>query len=172
MILGKYDPEEIADSMIFKNPIPEEKKVEAAKELAEIRKRNKANLTEKQKLYAKILQLRFLMEDYAKSDSYDKKKTFAFFLKAYIKLIYSVNKKFAHDIDVKESELSLILKEHRLPSEKMIIRLEIHSNNTIPALSWYRLVEKQREYELEKDTEFKLEQKKYVKNRLEFENLV
>ena len=52
------------------------------------------------------------------------------------------------------------------------MRLEIHSDNVIPALSWYRVVEKQREHELEKDIEFKQEQKKFVKNHLEFGNVV
>lgn len=171
-ILEKYSLEEIADSIVFKNPIPEDKKKDAATELLEARKRNRNNLTEKQKLYAKILQLRFLMEDYAKSNIYDENRTFASFLKTYIKLIYTVNKKFAQDIDLKEAELSLILRERRLPTEKVIVRLEIHSNNLIPALSWFKVVEKQREYELEKDIEFRQEQKKHVKNRLELGNVM
>ncbi|MEL1243088.1 hypothetical protein AAEO56_02345 [Flavobacterium sp. DGU11] len=171
-ILEKYSPEEIADSIVFKNPIPDIEKQEASNELAEARKRNRANLSEKDKLYAKVLQLRFLMEDYANSDVYDETRTFASFLKTYIKLIYKVNKKFAQDIDLKETELSLILRERRLPTEKVIVRLEIHSNNLIPALSWFKVVEKQREHELEKDIEFRQEQNKHVKNRLEFGNVV
>lgn len=171
-ILEKYSPEEIADAIVFKNPIPEEKKQEAANELAEARKRNSENLTEKQKLYAKVLQLRFLMEDYVKSDVYDENRTFASFLKTYINLIYTVNKKFAEDIDLNQGELSLILKERRLPTDKIFVRLAIHSNNLIPALSWFKVVEKQREYELEKDVAFRHEQKKHVKNRLEFGNVM
>ena len=78
-ILEKYSLEEIADSMVFKNPIPDGERKEASEELAEARRRNRENLSEKQKLYAKILQLRFLMEDYAKSDVYDENRTFASF---------------------------------------------------------------------------------------------
>jgi len=48
----------------------------------------------------------------------------------------------------------------------------MHSDNLIPALSWYRVVEKQREYELEKDIKFIQEQKKFVKKHLEFGNVV
>lgn len=175
-ILKNYTPEEIADSIVFKNPIPEGQIKEAAEELAEARRKKRESQSDKQrasyKLYSKILQLRFLMEDYAKSKEYDESQTFASFLKTYIKLIYKVNKKFAQDIDLNETELSLILRERRLPTEKIIVRLEIHSNNLIPALSWFKVVEKQREYELEKDIEFRKEQRKHVKNRLEFENVV
>lgn len=171
-IYDKYSFEELADSIIFKNPLSEKEEKESSTELAEIRRKNRESLTENQKLYAKVLQLRFLMEDYAKSEVYDESRSFASFLKTYIRFSYKVNKSFAEDINLKQTELSLILNEHRLPNEKTIVRLEIHSDNVIPALSWYRVVEKQREYELEKDIKFKQEQKKFVKNHLEFGNVV
>lgn len=171
-IYEKYSLEEVADSIVFKNPLSEKEEKESSAELAEVRRKNRESLTENQKLYAKVLQLRFLMEDYAKSEEYDENRTFASFLKTYIKFSYKVQKKFAEDINLKQTELSLILNEHRLPNEKTIVRLEIHSDNVIPALSWYRVVEKQREYELEQDIKFKQEQKKFVKNHLEFGNAV
>lgn len=171
-ILEKYSSKELADAVVFKNPIPKEKQTVAAAELAEARQKKRMNQSGNHELYSKILQLRFLMEDYAASKHYDKNQTFASFLKAYIRLLYKTNKDFAEDIDLKQTELSLILNEHRLPNAKMIVRLEIHSNNAIPALSWSRVVEKQREYLLENDIDFKQEQKKYVKNRLEFETVV
>lgn len=171
-IYEKYTLEEVADSIVFKNPLSEKEEKESSAELTEVRRKNKESLTDNQKLYAKVLQLRFLMEDYARSDVYDENRTFASFLKTYIKFSYKVHKNFAEDIDLKQTELSLILNEHRLPNEKTIVRLEIHSDNVIPALSWYRVVEKQREHELEKDIKFKQEQKKFVKNHLEFGNVV
>lgn len=171
-IYEKYSHEEIADSVVFKNPLSEKEEKEASNELAEARRKNREKLTDNQKLYAKVLQLRFLMEDYAKSEVYDENKSFAFFLKTYIQFSYKIHKNFADDINLKQTELSLILNEHRLPNEKTIVRLEIHSDNVIPALSWYRIVEKQREHELEKDIKFKQEQKKYVKNHLEFGNVL
>jgi hypothetical protein len=171
-IYEKYSHDEIADSIVFKNPLSVKEEKEASDELAEARRKNREKLTEKQKLYAKVLQLRFLMEDYARSEAYDENRSFASFLRKYIRFSYKVNKKFAEDIDLKQTELSLILNKRRLPTDKTIVRLEIHSNNVIPALSWYRVVEKQREYELEKDIKFKQEQKKFVKNQLEIGNLV
>ncbi|MCP1995307.1 hypothetical protein [Flavobacterium sp. HSC-61S13] len=170
--IEKYSPEELVEAVVFKNPIPKSELKEAAEELAEARKDKRKNQSDNQVLYSKMLQLRFLMEDYTASLIYDENQTFASFLKSYIKLLYKTNKDFAEDIDLKQTELSLILNEHRLPTAKMIVRLEIHSNNAIPALSWSRLVEKQREYKLENDIEFKQEQKKFVKNCLEFENVI
>ena len=79
---------------------------------------------------------------------------------------YKANKLFAKDIDIDETELSQILNSHRHPSEKTIIRLEIHSNKTIPALSWYKLLEKEKEYELENDMEIREKEVKHVKNKL------
>lgn len=164
----KYTLEELADAVVFKNILSENELKEAALQLEQAREKNRKKSTEKQTLYAKVLQLRFIMEDYAKSEVYDHNVSFSSFLKQYIRLNYKVNKRFAKDINLKETELSLLLNKHRLPNEKTIIRLEIHSNNVIPALSWYRIVEKEREYELQANIEFKQKQKKFVKNKLQF----
>jgi len=170
-IYEKYSPEELADSIVFKNPLSEKEEKEASMELSEARRKNRENLTDNQKLYAKVLQLRFLMEDYAKSEVYDENRSFASFLRKYIRFSYKVNKRFADDINLNEGELSMILNKRRLPTEKTIVRLEIHSNKVIPAKSWYKVVEKQREYELEKDVELRKKQEKFVKNHLEFGNI-
>jgi len=168
-INNTYTLSELADSVVFKNTLSIEEAKEAAEQLAEARKKNRDNFTESQKLYAKVLQLRFLMEDYAKSEVYNDELSFAFFLKQYIKLSYKINKYFANDINLKETELSLILNRHRLPNEKTIVRLELHSSNTIPAISWYRVLEKEKEFQLQANTKFKQKQNRFVKNRLQFD---
>lgn len=162
----KYGAAELADSFVFRSTLSPKQKEEARKQLAEARAKVRKNLTGEQKLLANVLQLRFQMEDYTKSSDYDKSLTFGYFLRAYIKLKYSVNKKFATDINIDETELSQILNSHRHPSEKTIIRLEIHSNKTIPALSWYKLLEKEREYELLNNMEVREKEAKYVKNKI------
>jgi hypothetical protein len=166
---NNYNLNELADAVVFKNTLSVEEVKNASSQLAEARKKNREIFTENQKLYAKVLQLRFLMEDYAKSEVYIDDLSFASFLKKYIRLNYKINKNFANDINLKEAELSLILNRHRLPNEKIIVRLELHSNNTIPAISWYRVLEKEKEHELQANIEFKQKQNKFVKNRLQFE---
>jgi hypothetical protein len=48
---------------------------------------------------------------------------------------------------LEETELSFILNGRRLPSEKVIARLGLHSNHFIPARSWYKLMEKEKEFD-------------------------
>jgi len=162
----KYTASELADSFVFRAKLDSKQKKEADSQLTKARKRVNEELTNEQILYARIMKLRFQMEDYAKSDQFDQDLTFSYFLKSYIKLRYNTNKKFAGDIELDETELSFILNKHRLPSEKVIARLGLHSNNTIPALSWYRLLEKEREHHFVNNDKLMEFEDKHVKNRL------
>lgn len=162
----KYTAGELADSFVFRSTLSDKQKTEGRTQLAEARAKVRKNLTVGQKLLAGVLQLKYQIEDYGKSSVYDKNLGFAYFLRQYIKLKYSANKQFAMDINIDETELSQILNNHRSPSEKTIIRLEIHSNKTIPALSWYKLIEKEKEYELQNNMEVREKETKYVKNKL------
>jgi len=166
---AKYTSGELADAFVFRNELNEKQRTEATIQLAEARKAAKAALTDKQELYARVLQLRFVMEDYLNSSKYDKDLTLAHFLRKYIRLNYKTNKNFAKDIQLDETELSLILNKHREPSEKTIIRFELHSNNAIPAVNWYRLLEKEKEFQLKTDVKLRAKEEKFVKNRLIFE---
>lgn len=166
---NKFTLDEIADSVVSPIRLTRAERKLADAELAEARRKNKEGITGDQPLYAKVLQLRFLMEDYAKSEIFDQELSFASFLRKYIRLNYKANKNFANDISLKEAELSLILNRHRLPNEKMIVRLALHSNNLIPAISWYRVLAIEKEHELQSNTAFKEKQNKHVKNRLHFE---
>lgn len=164
-----YSLSELADSFVFKTKLTKKQQESDASKLSEARKKVQSEMTDAQKLYAKVLQLRFLMEDYAKSNSYNEDLSFAYFLRKYIKLNYKVNKDFANDIQLDETELSLILNKHRPPNEKIIVRLELHSNNTIPALSWLKLLDKEKEHRLQTDKKIRSEEEKYVQNRLVFD---
>jgi hypothetical protein len=53
-----------------------------------------------------------------------------------------------------------------MPPDYVVIRLEIHSNNSIPATYWFKLVEKQREYELRTDRKLRKKENKFVHKRL------
>jgi len=55
---------------------------------------------------------------------------------------------------------------HRMPPEYIAVRLEIHSNNAIPATYWFKLVEKQKEFELKTDKELRRRETKFVHRRL------
>jgi len=161
----KYTDSELAESFIFRSKITAKQKFEADKQLNEALARQKEKTSEKEKLYASLMQMRFQMEDYVSSNSYNEQLSFSYFLRRYIKLRYKANKQFAMDINIEATELSLILNNHRLPSEKTIVRLELHS--AIPAVVWYKLVEKQKVYELTTDKSLREKEIKHVRNRLE-----
>ncbi|MGV8091475.1 MAG: hypothetical protein AB2L24_06360 [Mangrovibacterium sp.] len=64
--------------------------------------------------------------------------------------------------------MSQVINRHRKPAEKLIFRLEIHSNRNFPAIMWFKLLEKERVYELLHNRNLIDNEEKHVKQRLEF----
>lgn len=159
----KYTGSELAESFVFRSKLSPAQREESNRLLREARAKQKAKITSEDKLQAAIMQLRYQIEDYLKAGKYNQDYSFAYFLRNYIKLRYKINKDFAKDISLEETELSQILNEHRMPSPKIIVRIELHSS--IPALYWYKLIEKQKEYELQTDMVLREKESRYVKNR-------
>ena len=123
-------------------------------------------MSEVQMQYASLMQMRYLIDDYIKSDQYDERLSFANVLRSYIKLKYKSNKAFAQDLCLDETELSSVLNKRRSPSDKTIIRLELHSNSIIPATSWYSLVELGKAHFFFDNIKNKQAEEKNVKNRM------
>lgn len=163
----KYTPEEIAVSFIFPDLATGKERKEKLAAFQAYRKQTVSKYTEKDKLAFQLLQLKFLIEDYLKTEDYNQSYTFGFFLKEYISRLDKKNKEFAEEIDIDATELSQIINRHRNPSEKIIIRLEIHSNNNFPALLWLRLLEKEKAYELVHNVQLRKDQAKHVKRKLQ-----
>ncbi len=161
--LKNLSPDEIADSYILSEKISEKERIEILKELGEENKKSLSNLSNEQRILSAILQLRFQIEDYLKKKVYDPETTFSFFLKEYISRLQLKNKDFAEQIGMEPSELSHILNNHRKPNDKILIRLELHSNKNIDAVLWYKILEKDKEYELITNCNLREEEKQYVK---------
>lgn len=132
------------------------------------RKKIEAKRSHEDKLIVRLLQLKYLMEDYLKEGSPNEIYNFGFFLKEYINRIEKKSKDFAREIDIEPSLLSQIINRHRKPNEEFIIRLELHSNKNFPAITWYKLLEKEKEQEIMNDLEIRDEQRKHVKHKLAF----
>ena len=98
--------------------------------LMEARLKRMKNLSEDQIIIAKLLQLKFKMEEYIKQPFNKSQNFFTECLKAYVDTIYSKRIHFAQDINVKPVELSQVLNNHRKPKEEFILRLMIHSEKT------------------------------------------
>ncbi|WPV66384.1 hypothetical protein [Chitinophaga sp. LS1] len=164
----KHTSKEIAESIVFPMSADANERKEMISAFSEIRKRQKEQQSEESKLIANLLQLRFLIEDYLKANSFNKEFYFGYFLKEYITRIEKKNKQFANEIDVNPTELSQIINKHRKPTEKIIYRLELHSNRNFPAVMWFKILEKEREYELIHNSSVIESEKKYVKEHLHF----
>jgi plasmid maintenance system antidote protein VapI len=164
----EYTPEEIAESFVFPGPkAPKEREA-----LLEAFRQHRKKVSDKQsattKLMSQLLQLKFLIEDYIHSETLSKDYSFGYFLKEYITRLEKKNKQFAVEVNVDPAELSQVINKRRRPTEKLIFRLEIHSNRNFPALMWFKLLEKDRAYALKHHTEMIDKEKKNVKQQLTF----
>jgi plasmid maintenance system antidote protein VapI len=162
----KYSDKELAESFVFRNKLTKKQKEAANKNLMAVRKKVQGQMTPEQILLTHLLQLRFQIEDYASIPTYNNKFSFGHFLKVYLKYLNKKNWEFASDINIHHTELSQIINNRRSPSDRFIIRLEIHSNKTIPAIAWYKLLEKEKEHMIATDSNIRKNESKFVKNKL------
>lgn len=162
----KYSLEEMADAHIISEDVTPSERKEILNSFREERRKMFSGLSTEQRIFSSILQLKFQIEDYIKKTQHDLEFSFCFFLKEYISRLQLKNKDFAEQIGIEQTELSQLLNAHRKPNDKVLIRLEIHSNKNIDALLWYKLLEKDKEYELVNNNHLRLEEKKHVTQSL------
>jgi plasmid maintenance system antidote protein VapI len=162
----KHTPEELAEAIVFPFTLTQTQKKEAREQLATARKKGQKEMTDDDRLSLGVLQLKFQLEDYIYNRDFSPKLTFGHFLKQYADLLKIKRKQFADEISIDETLLSQFINQHRTPPDYMAIRLEIHSNNSIPATYWFKLVEKQREHELKTDKELRRKEIKNVHRKL------
>ena len=164
----EYTPEEIAESFVFPGPKDPKGREALLETFRQHRKKVSVKQSAKTRLISQLLQLKFLIEDHIKSDKFNKDYSFGYFLKEYITRLEKKNNQFADEINVDPAELSQVINKRRRPTEKLIFRLEIHSNRNFPALMWFRLLEKDRAYDLKHHKEIIDKEKKNVKGKLGF----
>jgi hypothetical protein len=162
----KHTSEELAEAIVFPVILTRAQKKEAAEQLAAARKKGQKEVTENDLLSLQLFQLKFQLEDYIQNKEFNPDLTFGYFLKQYVDLLKVKRKEFAYEISIDEALLSQFINMHRMPPEYVAVRLEIHSNNAIPATYWFKLVQKQREHELKTDKELRRKESKYVHRKL------
>jgi len=159
----KYSPEELAESFVFDAGLTKKQKNEADTALSEVLKKRRDAMNREDHLKGTLLQLRFQIEDYLNDLHFDKRKTFGYFLKSYIDGINKKQKEFAYEIDIKPTELSQYINNHRKPPQNIMVRLELHSHNMIPATDWYRLLEKENIHALRTNKDLRRAERKFIK---------
>lgn len=157
-----YSAEELAEAYVFPVQLTAKQKVEAVNQLAKHRAKRRAEMSEADKLRGNLALLKFRLEDYISGDQYNPDFTFGYFLEQYLELIGRKKKEFALEINIHETQLSQMLKNRREPNESVMIRLELHSNNLIPAIDWFRLIEKEKAHYIETNELLRERESHYV----------
>lgn len=158
----KPTAEELAEALVFPVALTPAQKREATELLTAARKKTQREMTERDRLTLQLLQLKFQLEDYIESKKYDPEKHFGYFLKRYIDILKVKRKTFAADISIDETMLSQFINMHRTLPDYISIRLELHSNNIIPADYWFKLVEKRKEFQIKTDKALRRKEQKFV----------
>jgi len=166
-LFEEHTPEELVEAFVFPVKLTAKQQREADQQLAEHRSKRRAEMSEAEKLNFKLQQLKFRLEDYINADQYKPEYTFGYFLEQYLLLTNRKKKEFAADIQVHETQLSQILNDRREPNSSIMIRLELHSGNAIPAVSWFKLLEKEKAYQLKTDKSLREKERRYVTHNLQ-----
>ena len=160
----EYTDEEIAEAMLIpKDWASEKEKKEAHEEFGRLRMKMLAERTPEEKLYGGLITIQFQIKA-AIEGRLAPAKTSGDFLRQYIKVIGKTQKEFAADISLHPSRVSRIIKGKEKISKAIAYRLEQHSGNTIDALLWWKLGQKETEEEIKKETKERDIERQYVKN--------
>lgn len=165
-ILQDYNETDIVQSFVLPSRLTKKQQQQAADQLKAARLRVQQTASDNSRLAARLLQLRYRLEDYINSEKYDPRKRFGNFLKAYIETVDKKRREFGHEIHLHESQLSQLISNTREPNESIIIRLELHSNKNIPAEYWFRLLQKEKIHELRHNKQLRNSEKKHVQNKV------
>ena len=163
----KYTNKELSQTHVLPHGLTEKQKEEADKQIWEIRKKSLEKLDSDKILLSQMMRLKFKMSRYIASNNYDEIYTFSYFLKEYVSSLNMTKHAFSKEISLHNSQLSRLLHNKEEPNKNILIRLEIHSNKSIPAIIWFKILEKQKEVELINDTKLRETEKAFVKRTVQ-----
>lgn len=164
--LKDLKPEEIVDSFVLPADISPKQKQAADRELVEIRRKRQSQMSDNEKLLFRLMQLRYKLENYLEYEAFNPEYSFSYFLREYLRIIDRKDKDFAREINIHHTRLSQLMNNRREPNEDIIIRLEIHSDKVLPAIHWFKLVEKGKEHFIQTNKTLRTREKHHVKNKL------
>ena len=162
----KYSDEELVEGFVFNETLGDKEQKEAEAEFRRLRAERLKNMSSQEILVSKILQMKYLLRAYFKSDKYDPNFSFANQLKRYIEITNKNNKEIAENLDIHPTKLSRILNEKENPNIELMYRLEVHSDGEIPSHYWWRIYSRQYENKIKKDMEKKIDEAKKVTGQL------
>ena len=158
----KHLNNKLAEENIYPHGLSKKEKEEADKELAALRMERWNKRSPGEQLRGQLLQLKYQMEDVIDTMPYQEDLHFGYFLSSYIRVVHRKQKEFAQEISLDETRLSRLIHKKESPNDELFIRLELHSNNLIPALNWFLLAEKEKAYHISTDRNLRKREKKNV----------
>ena len=166
---SNYTDQELAEAYVFpSNELQTAEENAAEDDFWGSRRKQFENRSEKQQMLSRLLQLKFQLEDYIGSNKYQKAFNFGYFLNEYVSRQDKKDKQFAIEVDITPTVLSQYINNHRKPKDEFVIRLEIHSGGMIPAINWFKVLQKDKEQDIITNQQLRQQESKHVKNRLEF----
>lgn len=164
----EHTAEELADSVFVTAEASKEEKEKSRKEFARLRMEKRANKTDEEKMLASLLQIKYQIKSYISHSKYDEEKSIGKMLKMYLKAVGRTQKKFAEEVNIHPSQLNRVIKGKEPISKSLAYRLELHSGETIPAIYWWKLMQKEVERDImtaDKEREMERKQVKVVAYR-------
>lgn len=162
------DDKALAEDFVFPHELKEAEKAAADAELKRLRIHRLAQMSEKQKIYAELLRLRYLMEDYLRYGTYEDSRSFGAFLKKYQQITGRTQKALATEISLHPSKLNQILNNKIEAGIAMHYRLEKHSGGLIPASLWWKIQAKKIEAGINQDKEARQRESRKVSQAMAF----
>lgn len=160
----EFSDEEIADSMFIPEDLSEVEKKELADEMKELRMQKLGKTTEKERVLADVMRLRFQIENYTEKDAFSIDKTFGKFLAEYIRIVNKDRREIAKDLAIHYTKLSRIVNDKEEPNIELCYRLEKHSGNLVKTELWWKLIVKKQEFFISQDEETRKQEQDKVSN--------
>lgn len=159
----QYTDEEIADSMLIPEDLSEEEEESLRKEFVRLRMQRRQEMSEKDKILSGLLSIKYQISSYVSSRDFSEEKSFGSFVEKYMEIIDRKQKDLAEEIDIHPSRLNRIIKGKEKIGKSIAYRLETHSGEIIPAIFWWKLMQKEVEQEILTEKQERELERKHVK---------
>lgn len=113
-----------------------------------------------------LISLKFSIIDYLEIGVLSENHLFSEILKKYVSIKKVTSRKLADNLGVHETKFSRIINNKENPGLGLLYRIEVHSNNILPASLLWHLVARKMLVEIDTNIKEKNKQSKHVKNRL------
>ena len=164
----KLSNQEMVEAFVFPHELSVAEKADADAELKRLRMLRLMEMTDKQRLYADLLRLKYQMENYLRYGEHSESTDLGVFLGLYLKILGKKQKDFADEISLHYTKLSQLLSGKAEASLAILYRLEQHSGGLLPASLWWNIQAKKVEAEVKSNREGRLREAGKVKNALQF----